>query len=185
MLVHLTKSSWHAKYYKWVKGFYPTYEFKSLCPYFWTLVFYILCSPLILLWKVITSVPIGNYIDTRLKKKYNKPYKEPSKVSKWWDRNADVIVTWVGKIWIGIWIGILLLLIGFGIYRLFVEKGTKMTLIYIFAFIGACTISLLLGYAITTFSDSDAWRIIKGMGYSVKNKVCPMIKWDEPIKNEI
>lgn len=192
MLVHLSRKSWHAKYYKWVKGYYPTYKFKSLCPYFWTLVFFILCFPLILLWKVITSVliltvaePIGNYIDTRLKKKYNKPYKEPSKFRKWWDRNEDVIGKWIGRIWIGFLIGLILFIIGLGIYSLFVEKGAKMGLIYIFAFIGLCTFSAVVGYGIVTFSDSEFWRIMKGMGYSVKNKACPMIKWDEPIKNEV
>ena len=51
MLVNLSRSSWHSKYYNFVKGYYPTYEFKSLCPYFWTIVTLILLLPVILIWK--------------------------------------------------------------------------------------------------------------------------------------
>ena len=51
MLVSLSRHSWHSKYYNFVKGYYPTYEFKSLCPYFWTIVSFILLLPVILIWK--------------------------------------------------------------------------------------------------------------------------------------
>jgi len=192
MLVHLSETSWHSRFYKLVKGVYPTYEFKSLCPYFWTIVFYILCSPLILVWKILKLVlnflvvkPICRMIDRSILKSINKPYKEPTKFEKWWDKHGGTIGKWVGRIWISIIIALALLVLGFAVYDLFHKKGVWLGLIYLFAVIGITTTLILIIFGILEFKDSDTWRMIKGMGYSVKNKVCPMIKWDEKLKNEI
>lgn len=185
MLVSLSRESWHAKYYKFVKGYYPTYEFKSLCPYFWTIVTLILLSPVIVLWKVINKLtvkPIGRAIDYSITKSLSKPYKEPSKFSKWYDKNGKSIGKWIGRIYIGSMLSLLALLLIGSLIQLFQEKGAWLGIIYIFAWIGILTTSILTIWGIISFFETDTWRMVKGMSYSIKNKVCPMIIWEDKRK---
>lgn len=185
MEVSLSRESWHSKYYKFVKGYYPTYEFKSLCPYFWTIVTLILLSPVIVLWKFLKKIvvkPIGKVIDHRVEKSFSKPYKEPSKFSKWYDKNDKSIGTWFGRIYFGIMILLLLFVIVGSMIKLFQEKGAWMGIIYIFAWIGAITTGVFSIWGIISFFTTDTWIMIRGMIYSVKNKVCPMITWEDKRK---
>lgn len=184
MLVELSKNSWHVKFYKWVIGYNPNYKFKSLCNYFWTIVFYLLCSPLILLWKVIKFVfnflvakPIGRLIDRQIENSFKKPNKKRTKLGLWWNRNNDSIATWAGRIWIGFMLSVLGFFLIVGIYELFKKHGLSLGFVYIFATIGIITTIILTGFWLTEFGKSDTWKMIKGMTFSLKNKICPMIKW--------
>jgi len=185
MLVSLSRESWHSKYYKFVKGYYPTYEFKSLCPYFWTIVTLILLSPVIVLWKSINKLtvkPISKAIDYSITKSLSKPYKEPSKFSKWYDKNGKSIGKWMGRIYIGSMLSLLTLMLIGSLIQLFQEKGAWLGIIYIFAWIGILTTSILAIWGIISFFETDTWRMVKGMSYSIKNKVCPMIIWEDKRK---
>lgn len=186
MLVNLSRNSWHSKYYKFVKGYYPTYEFKSLCPYFWTIVGFILLLPVILLWKGIKSLsrltikPIQKAIVYGVGKAVSEPYenKEPNKLSKWFIRNERTINKWFGRIYFGFLVLILLIMIVAGIIQLFKDRGAWMAFVYIFSFIGVLGTLTFSVFGLVQFFETDTWNMIKGMGYSIKNKVCPMIKWD-------
>jgi hypothetical protein len=184
MEISLSRNAWHAKYYNFVKGYYPTYDFKSLCPYFWTMVTLILLSPVIVLWKVfnrLTVKPVDKVMSYLTNEAFNqpsKPRKEPSKISKWYDRNGEKIGEWFGKIYL-ITMGLISLIIFiFGIVTLFQENGAWLGFVYIFAFIGAFVSLVLLIWMVISFTDTDSWKMIKGMVYSTKNKVCPMITWE-------
>ena len=106
MEISLSRHSWHAKYYNFVKGHYPTYEFKSLCPYFWTILTLLLLSPVIVLWKVFNKLvikPVGSAINYTIHKALSqpsKPRKELSKFSKWYDRRREKIGEWFGKVYL-------------------------------------------------------------------------------------
>ena len=183
MLVNLNRNSWHSKYYNFVKGYYPTYEFKSLCPYFWTIVSYILLSPVIVFWKIfkkVTVKPIQKAIMNGVGRALSEPYKkkEPNKFWKWWDRNDGKIEKWFQRIYFGMIGLVVLIILVAAIIQLFKDKGAWMGIIYIFAWIGALVTSVFVIWGIISFFETDAWRAVKGMSYSVKNKVCPMIKWD-------
>lgn len=183
MLVNLSRHSWHSKYYNFVKGHYPTYDFKSLCPYFWTIVSYILLSPVIIFWKVfkaLTVKPIQKAIYRGVDKSLSEPYKRkgPNKFWKWWDKNEPNIDKWGQRIYFGFLISVVLFIIIAGLVQLFKEKGVWLSFIYIFAWIGAATTIVFVSWGVVSFFDTDIWRAIKGMSYSVKNKVCPMIEWD-------
>lgn len=189
MLVNLRKNSWHSKYYNFVKGYYPTYQFKSLCPYFWTIVSFILLLPVILLWKGIKSLlkltvkPIQKAIVYGVGKAVSEPYepnkkKEPSKFSKWFRKNEENIGKWGGRIYFGFLLLMLLVVLVGGIIQLFKEKGAWQGIVIIFAWIGVITTSFLSIWGVMSFFETDTWQMIKGMGYSIKNKVCPMISWD-------
>lgn len=188
MIVKLNSRSWHGMYYNWVKGHYPTYDFKSICPYFWTIVSLIVCFPLILIWKIFKFTlrkVVLNPMERAIEKSFDKalrepssPRKVPSKASKWWDKNSSTIGKWVERIWIGILIAMVLFVIVMSIIDLFKHKGTWMAFVYIFAFIGVIVTVLLAGFGVGEFIQSDTWSMIKGMLYSAKNKVCPMISWN-------
>ena len=185
MEVSLSRNSWHAKYYNFVKGYYPTYEFKSLCPYFWTILTLILLSPVIVLWKVFNKLvikPVGSAINYTIHKALSqpsKPRKEPSKFSKWYDRRREKIGEWFGKVYL-ITMGLIALIVIIGsIIVLFQEKGAWLGFIYIFAIIGGITTFILSLWGIISFFETETWKMIKGMSYSAKNKVCPMITWEE------
>ena len=190
MQVSLSRHSWHSKYYNFVKGYYPTYEFKSLCPYFWTIVSFVLLLPVILIWKGLKLLsklsikPIQKAIVYGVGKALSEPYvkKEPGKFSKWFKRNDKTINKWFGRIYFGSLLLMLLVVVVGGIIELFKQKGAWLGFVYIFACIGVTATCFLIIWLIVEFFSSDTWEMVKGMGYSVKNKVCPMIKWDE--KNE-
>jgi len=186
MEVSLSRNSWHAKYYNFVKGHYPTYDFKSLCPYFWTMVTLILLLPAILIWKGIKSIvkgtvkSVGNVIASSVDKVFSqpsKPRKEPSKFSKWYDMKGEKIGEWFGKIYL-ITVGLMsLTLLIVGIVVLFQENGAWLGFVYILAFIGGLVSLFSLIWMVISFFETDSWKMIKGMMYSTKNKVCPMITW--------
>jgi hypothetical protein len=192
MEVSLSQHSWHAKYYNFVKGYYPTYEFKSLCPYFWTIVSLVLLSPVIVSWKVIkplikgTIKSAGNVIAISVDKVLSQPSnprKEPSKFSKWYDRNGKKIGDWFGKIYL-ITMGLIALIVIIGsIVILFQEKGAWLGFVYIFTIIGGLVSLFSLIWLVISFFETDIWKMIKGMIYSTKNKVCPMITWKNDENN--
>lgn len=47
-----SKKAWYVKLYKWVYCVDPTKSFKTMCPYFWSLVFTILLFPIVLIIKL-------------------------------------------------------------------------------------------------------------------------------------
>ena len=181
MEISLSRSSWHAKYHNFVKGYYPTYEFKSLCPYFWTIVLFILLSPVIVLWKVfsrLTVKPFGKVInywesESGVFNQPSKHSKEPSKFSKWCGRYDKNFGTWLLRIYFGLMVSLLI----FAIITFFEEMGFWLGITYIFAGIGGLTTLLLSVWGLLSFFENDSWKMIKGMAYSIKNKVCPMITW--------
>lgn len=180
MQVSLSKNSWHAQYYNWVKGYYPTYEFKSLCPYFWTIVSFILLSPVFVLWKLIKSLtvkPITKVIERSVDKSLSKPHKEPNKFSKWYDRNDKKIGNFFAYTYFGGMLLILLIVLIGLLMESVTKNGVWMTLVYTFAIIGGLVTLFFVIWGIMHIFETETWRMIKGMSYSVKNKVCPMIEW--------
>lgn len=176
MLVNLSRNSWHSELYNYVKGNYPTYDFKSLCPYFWTIVSYLLLSPVIVLWKVLNSL-LGEPIKKGILLVFDRPpskiqvKKEPSKFSKLFRKIAPII-------YFGFLGSIIFLCIVMKIIDLFKQKGVWLGFVYFFSVIGMTVVLFCIIWWIISFFETDTWKMIKGMGYSVKNKVCPTIKWD-------
>lgn len=194
MLVNLSKKSWHAKYYKWVTGYYPTYKFKSLCPYFWTIVLYVVSSPVILLWelsgKILDYVFVKplEMVDKQIRKrsfekrlKSQSLEKKESKIRTWWNKNDEKILNIISNIWTGLILLGILSWILYGAYKIYTKEGGLYLLVFICCLVGAFTILFLIISGILAFFDSQTWDMIKGMIYSVKNKVCPMIKWEEQL----
>ena len=192
MQISLSRNSWHAQYYNWVKGYYPTYEFKSLCPYFWTIVTYLLLFPVFLTWKGLKLVmnhaviPTKNVVTSSFKKSDSdsEVKKEPSKLVKWYEKNDKKIVNFFAYTYFGSMLLFLLLVLVSVLIKSFTDNGFWMTMVYIFSVIGGLTTLVLCIWGIITIFETETWKMIKGMSYSVKNKVCPMIEWknDETIK---
>jgi hypothetical protein len=113
-----------------------------------------------------------------------KPYskREPSKISKWYDRNKKKIQKWGERIYLGFFGLMILTILVAGLVTLFKTKGLYLGFVFIFTFIGILTTFIFIMWGIMNFFETDTWDMIKGMIYSTKNKVCPMIVWEE--KNE-
>jgi hypothetical protein len=147
----------------------------------------ILLSPVIVIWKVLkplikgTIKSAGNVIAISVDKVFShpsKPHKEQSKLSKWYDRNGEKIREWFGKIYL-ITMGLIALIALITlIVILFQENGAWLGFVYILAFIGGLVSLILLIWMVISFFETDSWKMIKGMMYSTKNKVCPMITWE-------
>lgn len=174
MQVTVSMKSWHYKYFTWCMGYEP--KFKSLCPYFWATAFLLFIAPVILALKLLRFVfarpglavadSIGNGVGT---------------VVDTIDNNnvLKTILKGIGKIFVGIYITFIGLVVLFGIYTLFKENtvGHAFTLIGYVLGILAVVILILLG--IFKFIESDTFDVISGMAYSLKNKVCPMLKYKD------
>ena len=191
MLVTISDKSWSSKYYKWVTGVNASKRFKSLCPYFWTLFVYIVFSPFILTIKGIGYL-FENLLIKPMVKKLEKDFdnsnfrsKKQSKVSEWWDDKGDTVLEYFGKTMMVFFILFVVFILVLSFIDTVRKSGLFMTLVYFFAIIGAIGTFTLVSVGIGSFFESDTWNIIKGMFYSVKNKVCPIIKWtDTPPKPE-
>jgi hypothetical protein len=185
MIVNLNRNSWHSKFYKFVKGYYPTFVFKSLCPYFWTIISFIVFLPLILLYKIgktSTNTVTTQVNKLNLTKKPKESFvvvKPPSKISVWWNKRQKIIIKTICVIYLTLTGLFLLYMLGLGLLILFKEKGIWMTFIHIFAFIGAFFTTMLAIWGIASFFMTDTWKMIMGMIYSSKNKVCPAIDWED------
>jgi hypothetical protein len=79
-------------------------------------------------------------------------------------------------------LSLLLLLLVLCTIKMFEEKGLWLGIIYIFAWIGFITTSVFVIWGLISFSETDTWKMVKGMSYSIKNKVCPMITWEDKRK---
>lgn len=183
MLVDLSSNSWHSKFYTWVTDAKPNKKFKSICPYFWTIVFYLLSSPVILLFKGLIRglVEIIHYSEKRaaLKSESKKTEKKQSKLSKWLSKiNFDKLYKWAGRIYLGVIISFLLFLFGYLIYTAVIEKGWIHTLILLSFVLVVLIVIFGVVYGLIRFFESDTWNMVIGMGFSFKHKVCPMIRWD-------
>lgn len=189
MQVSLSKTSWHSQYYYWVKGYYPTYEFKSLCPYFWTIILFLLLSPVFLVWKLINLlvnnivIPTKNVVNLTVSKLKTEPKKEPkkehkpNKLSMWFKRSGGKIFKYFSYTYLIT----CLIFLSYVFFETLIKSlnthGFWMTIVYIFSIIGGLTTLVFVIWGIMTIFETDTWRMIKGMSYSIKNKVCPMIEW--------
>lgn len=167
MLITLSKNSWHYKYYTWVYGERP--EHKSICPYFWGILFTVLITPLTLFVKGIGFL-IELIGDSRAGDAMGDFFERPA-VAK----TANVI----GTILMGLFILFMALIIGSGLYHLFTTHtiGDAFTIIGIIVGVLAAFFGIIV--AGIYFFTSDTWDLITGMAYGIKNKVCPMLKFKD------
>jgi hypothetical protein len=105
--------------------------------------------------------------------------KPSSKISIWWNKHKELIFKTICVIYLTLSGLFLLYFLGLGLLFLFKEKGIWMTFIHIFAFIGAFFTAMLVIWGIVSFFMTDTWKMITGMIYSSKNKVCPAIDWED------
>jgi hypothetical protein len=176
MNVNLSRTSWHARYYEFCAEKQP--EFRNLCPYFWTIVFFVSIFPIF----------IGAYL---LKQAFGKRGKVAEiiggtkvgiKYSEFVDRNERKFQRGreiCGKIFLWFYLGLL----GggtlvFGIISLFIDKGFTMAMLYIFAFIGFLTVAIILVWLFVKATSSDTFKMVSGMIKAKKDKVCPAIDWE-------
>jgi len=187
MEADLNKDSWHQRLITWSEG--EVYQPSSLCPYWWTLVWCLVSAiPRYILRKIwavlsyvgskiwasfaymfeVTGAPSA--IEASFRKWDAKPQ---SATSKWFDHSSKNISKGI--------VGTLLGFIAFLLVMSIIEHGWGPFLKFLLILIGsALALAVILGVAMFFFwiGETDAWRMIKGMYYSVKEKVCPAINWN-------
>jgi len=178
--IKFNKNSWHFWYYSNV---FSKEQPKVLCPYYWSMVFLILLSPIIL--PILGVKKLFYYI--RSKFKTNKP-----KVEKEYDYDKELrklkTVVIIGKVLFGIIIiGVLL-----GIVYCFYDGVTKYGWLYILKVIGA-GILVVLGIILSivffyyTFKGfryvclklyyTNFIQVPKQMVVAIYKRACPIIEW--------
>lgn len=164
MLITLSKNSWHYKYYTWVHGEKPYH--KSICPYFWEILFTVLTTPLTLFIKGLIFL-IKLICDSRAGDAIGEFFVRPA-VAK----TSNVIRnTLIGLFFL--WMAII---IGFGLYFFFTTHPLGEIFIIIAITLGV--IAVLFGVIIVGVYF-DTWNLITGMAYGIKNKVCPMLTFKD------
>ena len=179
MQITLNKESWHFKYYSWVRN--NENPPKSLCPYFWSMVVFIVFSPFIIVGKCLT-IFLTKVIEKRLDKVSHRTPEERTKAIKWENRIEKTLET-TGKIILSLSVLFIVVLFCLLFYHTVQEVGIFGLLNGIFVIIGVLTVIYFI---------VDKWvekrfgrKIIRSkviqipveMVKSIYNKACPMINW--------
>lgn len=180
MEVTLSKHAWHVNFYQWATGNKP--KWNNLCPYFWSLVFMLLISPLIIIWKIVKFIlvkPIKKLLvqKTPIKKKVKKE-REPF-ISYKTKKNINKVLFFIGKVFVFLYFTLVGLIAMYGIYILFKNEGLVIGMKTILAFIGGITVFTAIIFGIISYFTSDTHQMITGMIKSKKDKICPFINWKE------
>lgn len=180
----LNLNSWHAKYYKLVLDRNPP---KSLCPYFWTMVVFVVFAPIVLLAHYViewTSTLFDKMrINSEIKKaiKPRKPYdaeKERKKQIRT-ERGLEVF----GKILIILGITSFVFFIGMLIFTTLKHVGFWNTIISTFFLVGVFTTLYHITKAMVDnrvgrkMMNSSFIQIPIEMVIAVYTKACPIVTW--------
>lgn len=182
MQITLSTTNWLARYYYWVRGAYPT----TLCPYFWSMIIFIIGSPIIIALKGIIfcleHLPIPN----------NTPKKiyTPEQLAKRYARGEkiDEILEIFGKIVLVLFLSVIAGLLIFVCFKQISEVGLFQFLVGLFALIGVVISIILLMWGIIELDVFE--KISKSMIVQVPvqaisgayHKMCPRIFWITPEK---
>jgi ABC-type multidrug transport system fused ATPase/permease subunit len=187
MEVTLRKRSWHYALNKWSLEKDP--QFWSLCPYFWLTLYHIITSPFRAFGRYLIFRPVEWIFVPRGERSWEsstqrKAYASEriSKVNAFLEKTETVFRRILSAIILTIFIGGFLGMLVMGVYKdgwgLLLELLSLMGLAIIIALaIGGIT------WLFSKFQESDTWNALKGMFYSIKNKVCPGINWRENNQN--
>ena len=197
MQVKLKENSWHFRYYRTVTGNYSAPS--SLCPYFWTLVLIVLCSPLILIVKLIL-MGLESLMEKVIAESDNGKSKKDTERKDWteedWNthfekkeailRSRNKWNNILGKVFLGWIILCAFWIFGLGIYKVIVKHGWYYFMIHLLIGIGLVAAFVGLIWLLIEKSEKIGnWfrnlaivNIIGGMISATYHKACPMIQWE-------
>jgi MFS family permease len=177
MQITLSKNNIFSRYYRWVfRDRLPM----SLCPFFWTMIFLIVLSPIILTFKLAMYIQDNVHFP-------NKPRKERS-AEYWKKRNernkkTEKLSTKIGKVFFGLIIAFNTVLVIIFIVTSIGEVGWIKFFIYTFSLIGliGSIVGVLYAFITTDILErigrSPIIQIPVHMISAVYHKMCPIINW--------
>lgn len=195
MKVNLNKDSWHFQYYKFLtmtEGV-PIAP-KSLCPYFWSLVFLTFALPVILIAKMVLAAMERSHRSTEeARSKWT-----PEQWDMWSERRKkkqesyQAIMPKVGKACLALALTALAAMLIYGCIMLtikgdwlkFLLEMGKAFAIASIVFGIIWIISKKGGAAARWIRRSFLVNFVGGMIYAAYNKACPIIQWEEEAKSE-
>lgn len=184
MQITLSKNNIFSRYYRWVfRDRLPM----SLCPFFWTMIFLIILSPIILTYKLVMYIYDNVHFPS-------KPRKERS-VEYWEKRNernkkSEKMASKIGKVFFGLIIVFYAFVLIMFIVTSIGNVGWLHFFIYLFSLVGliGSIIGVLYSFITTDILErigkSTIIQIPVHMISAIYHKMCPIINWVDATKNE-
>jgi hypothetical protein len=183
--IELHQNSWHTKYYKWITRNNPP---NGLCPYFWSMVAFVLLSPIII--PIVSFVKFLIYLTERNMTAEEKLRMQFARERKREQRRSDPsLVNWM-DIWgnVGkILLGIILMFLIFCVMMLFVgisnQIGTLNLVLILLAIFGGFFILFLILFVWTEshigekIANSKIITVPRAAIVGFYKKRCPRINW--------
>ena len=187
MEVTLNKNSWHYALNRWSLEREP--QTWSLCPYFWMTIWHIVSAPFRAVGRYLIVRPIEWIFVPRGErswedKKSRTSQTSENKINRFLEKSETVIRRGLGGLIIGLFLIMFFGLLAHGIMK----DGWKAILLFSAVIASGILITLgigLISMIASRFGSTDAWTAIKGMFYSIKNKVCPAINWTDKQSNHV
>jgi len=183
MQITLSKNNIFSRYYRWVfRDRLPM----SLCPFFWTMIFLIILSPIILTYKLVMYVHDNVHFPSRPRKEKPAEYWEKRNER---NRKFEKVSSKIGKVIVGIFLGFYAVIIIIAMIVAVDSVGFLMFLVYLFSIVGvACTLVgtvylLFIEEYGSKFVQSPIVQIPVQMIGAVYHKMCPIINWVDKTKN--
>lgn len=176
MQINLNKESWHARYYRFASE--SDRLPKSLCPYFWSLVFLLVTFPVIVLIKIVDHI-VNTQWNSRQERLEKMDFETRESYFKREKKREEIMVK-SGKAFVGL----LLLFIGVVLVMVFAMAVEKLGWVKaLLSFLGSLGGIFLFGYVwfiFITRAEIGEWlrkSIIVIMIRSAYEKACPLISW--------
>lgn len=190
MKVTLKKSSWHFRYYRFLT--LSDSPPKTLCPYFWSLVFLTVALPVLLIARMFATVieKAGEWKSSTKEvrkdwspEQWNEYYEAKRKKQEIQNKKTEKI----GKIFFLLMLASLALMLVYGVFMMVSENGWLKSLMILGAgTAGAGTIFGILwlsinkgGLLVDWIKRSFVVNFFGGMISAAYNKACPIIDWNE------
>jgi MFS family permease len=187
MKITLNKESWHSRFYKWA---IKTEDLpKTLCPYFWIMLFIVLTSPVLIVVRSITW--IFGKIGQLFKKKEKEILSEEEEFDRMIKQTRRMVLA--SKIVLTGSLLLLITMVTFVLWDVHHKHSWKEILVIFFMFVGMITtvilsiwglIALIKALRIERITETRIW-IKTGAAFSIiwaalvgiKEKACPIINW--------
>ena len=177
MQITLSKNNIFSRYYRWVfRDRLPM----SLCPFFWTMIFLIVLSPIILTFKLVMYIVDNVHFPSKPRKERSAEYWEKRHKQ---NQKFEKVSSKVGKVIVGFFIGCYVVLVLIFIVTSIGKVGWLHFFIYLFSLVGliGSIVGVLCAFITTDILErigrSAIIQIPVHMISAVYHKMCPIINW--------
>lgn len=182
--IELRRDSWHTKYYTWITRNDPP---NGLCPYFWSMVAFIILSPIIV--PVVSIVKLLIYFTERKLSEEDKELKNFLRKQQKAEQKPLIKVNWMG-VWVVVGqliLGLFIMFMVFFVTLILISESNKHgvgnVILFILALLGGLSLLVLLifgwmeGKVGNKIVTSKVISIPRAAIVGFYKKSCPRINW--------